>query len=150
LRNKTTADFELKTTHTIIVIDDCSVNNLHQTYDSKHNSQLPTSTKRNTTRWSRTRSQLKTIGDMILLFQQTNRVTRLTKSLLVEIHIIVYARGPAFQSIRMWFTPVVASILGFLYGPFAAVLLHSDREISLAAGDGAEEGFAVVGEACDP
>jgi hypothetical protein len=132
LRNKTTADFELKTTHTIIVIDDCSVNNLHQTYDSKHNSQLPTSTKR------------------ILLFQQTNRVTRLTKSLLVEIHIIVYARGPAFQSIRMWFTPVVASILGFLHGPFAAVLLHSNREISLAAGDGAEEGFAVVGEACDP
>jgi len=50
----------------------------------------------------------------------------------------------------MWLAPVIAPVLGFLYGSFAAVLLHPRCEIWLATGDGAEEGLAVVGEACDP
>ena len=87
---------------------------------------------------------------MILLLQKSNRITRLPKPVLIKVHIIVYARRPAFQLVRMRFAPVVASVFGFLHGAFAAVLLHLRGEVGLAAGDGAEEGFAVVGEACDP
>ena len=87
---------------------------------------------------------------MILLLQPTNRVARLSKPVLIDMHVVVYARGPAFYLNRMRLTPVVASVLGFLYGTFAAVLLHSGCDVWLAARDCAEESFAVVGEACDP
>lgn len=87
---------------------------------------------------------------MILLFQSANRIARLPKPMLIDVNVVVYARGPAFYLYRVWLAPVVASVLGFLYGSFAAVLLHSGCDVRLAAGDCAEEGLAVVGEACDP
>ena len=87
---------------------------------------------------------------MILLLQPTDRITRLPKPVLIDVNVVVYARSPAFYLYRVWLAPVVASVLGFLYGTFAAVLLHSGCDVWLAARDCAEESFAVVGEACDP
>jgi hypothetical protein len=87
---------------------------------------------------------------MVLLFQTTDRIARLPKPVLVDVNIVVYACGPAFYLYRVWLAPVVATVLGFLHRPLAAVLLHSGCDIRLAAGDCAEEGLAVVGEACDP
>jgi len=86
---------------------------------------------------------------MILFLQPSNRITRLPEP-VPHVNILINTRGPLFKSGRMRLTPVVASIAGFLYGSFAAVLLHFGGEIRLAAGDRAEIGFAVVGEACDP
>lgn len=87
---------------------------------------------------------------MILLFQPTDRIARLPKAVLIDVNVVVYARRPAFYLYRMWLAPVVATVLRFLYGSFTAVLLHSGCDVGLAAGDCAEEGLAVVGEAGDP
>lgn len=127
-----------------------SIHSLDQSNDTKKSPQLPTGTQRNTARRLRTRSQLKPIRNMVLLLQPSNRIARLPKPVLIDMNIVVHAGGPAFYLYRMRLTPVVAAVVGFLYGPFAAVLLQSRCDVWLAAGDGAEEGFAVVGEACDP
>ena len=87
---------------------------------------------------------------MVLLLQPSDRIARLPKPMLIDMNIVVHARGPAFYLYRMRLTPVVATVLRFLYGPFAAVLLQSGCDVWLAAGNCAEEGLAVVGEACDP
>ena len=87
---------------------------------------------------------------MVLLFQPTNRITRLPEPVLIDMNIVVHARGPAFYLYRMRLTPVVATVLRLLYGSFAAVLLQPRCDLRLAAGDCAEEGLAVIGEACDP
>jgi hypothetical protein len=87
---------------------------------------------------------------MVLLFQPSNRITRLPEPVLIDMDVVVYAIGPPFQLYCVWLAPMVASVLGFLYGSFAAVLLQSGGDFRLAAGNRAEEGLAVVGEACDP
>jgi len=69
---------------------------LYQPNNTKNNSQLPTGTQRNTTRWFRTRPQLKPIRNMVLLFQPSNRITRLPKPVLIDMNVVVYAIGPSF------------------------------------------------------
>lgn len=87
---------------------------------------------------------------MVLLLQSTNRIARLSKPVLIDMNVVVYTRGPAFNLYRMGLAPMVASVLRLLYRSFAAVLLQSRSDFRLAAGYCAEEGLAVVGEACDP
>ena len=87
---------------------------------------------------------------MVLLLQPADRIARLPKSVLVDMNVVVHARGPAFYLDRMRLAPVVATVLGLLHSSFAAMLLHPGGQLRFAAGDSAEERLAVVGEACDP
>ena len=87
---------------------------------------------------------------MVFLLQTADRITRLSKPVLIDMNIVVHVRGRAFYLYRMRLAPMVASILGLLHWSFAAVLLQPRCDLRLTAGDCAEEGLAVVGEACDP
>lgn len=66
------------------------------------------------------------------------------------MNVVGDACGLIIRFLRMGPTPVVATVVGSLYGSLATVLLHLLRQISLATGNGAEESFRVVREARDP
>ena len=50
----------------------------------------------------------------------------------------------------MWLAPVEAPIFRLLRGSSTAVFFHLLGDVSLAAGDRAEECLGIIGEAVDP